>query len=157
MAEHGRFKGKVTGARITRTAAWWFVSIQVERADETFHPRTSAVGIDVGLNRLATLSTSEGFRKPGIPQNHAQKAASGRASGFIEENPGQKTVRKRVERRARLHYRVTCMRDDVLHKLTTRLANGSGLIGIEDLNRKRIAQEVASLLARSLMPLEGSS
>jgi putative transposase len=37
---------------------------------------------------------------------------------------------------ARLHYRITCMRDDALHKLTTRLANCYGIIGIEDLNLK---------------------
>lgn len=30
MAEELRFNGKVTGARITKTAEWWFVSIQVE-------------------------------------------------------------------------------------------------------------------------------
>jgi putative transposase len=35
---------------------------------------------------------------------------------------------------ARLHYRITCLRDDGLHKMTTRLANCYGLIGIEALN-----------------------
>ena len=30
MAENLRFKGKVTGARITKTADWWFVSLTVE-------------------------------------------------------------------------------------------------------------------------------
>ena len=39
------------------------------------------------------------------------------------------------------------MRDDVLHKLTTRLADCYGIIGIEDLNLQRVAQE--SALARS--------
>src|SRR5205085_2704625 len=55
MAETLRFQGRVTGARITKTAAWWFVSIQVEMPDEQPDPRTAVVGIDVGLNRLATL------------------------------------------------------------------------------------------------------
>lgn len=35
---------------------------------------------------------------------------------------------------ARLHYRITCMRDDVLHKLTTRIADCYGIVGIEDLH-----------------------
>ena len=34
MAEHPRFNGKVIGARITRTAEWRFVSIQIEMPDE---------------------------------------------------------------------------------------------------------------------------
>src|SRR5258708_31929900 len=59
MAENLRFKGKVTGARITKTADWWFVSITVEIAETAEEKRKPAVGIDVGLNRLATLSTGE--------------------------------------------------------------------------------------------------
>ena len=61
MAENLRFTGKIRGARVTRTAEWWFVSITVEVPNGKASPRTSAVGIDVGLNRLATLSTSEEF------------------------------------------------------------------------------------------------
>src|SRR6266550_7299538 len=61
MAENLRFKGKVTGARITKTADWWFVSIQVEIPDAVRVNKPAAVGMDVGLNRLATLSTGEGF------------------------------------------------------------------------------------------------
>jgi putative transposase len=61
LAENLRLKGKVTSARVTKTADWWFISIQVEMPDEQPDPHRSAVGMDVGLNRLATLSTSEGF------------------------------------------------------------------------------------------------
>jgi putative transposase len=61
MAENLRFKGKVTGARVTRTADWWFISITVEVADRRADARKAAVGLDVGLNRLATLSTGEGY------------------------------------------------------------------------------------------------
>ena len=61
MAENLRFKGKVTGARVTRTADWWFISIAVELPDDVTDKRKAAVGIDVGLNRLATLSTGEGY------------------------------------------------------------------------------------------------
>ena len=61
MAENLRFKGRVTGARITKTADWWFVSILVEIPDTLPGKMPAAVGIDVGLNRLATLSTGEGY------------------------------------------------------------------------------------------------
>jgi transposase len=61
MAENLRFKGKVTGARITKTADWWFVSLTVELPETLPAKRPAAVGIDVGLNRLATLSTGEGY------------------------------------------------------------------------------------------------
>ena len=59
LAEKLRFVGRVKGARITKTADWWFVSIQVEIPDTIPVKKPAAVGIDVGLNRLATLSTGE--------------------------------------------------------------------------------------------------
>lgn len=52
MVENLRFQGEVTGARITKTA---------EVPDELPDKRKAAVGIDVGLNRLATLSTDERY------------------------------------------------------------------------------------------------
>jgi putative transposase len=48
---------------------------------------------------------------------------------------------------ARLHYRITCLRDDVLHKLTSRLADCYGMVGIEDLNLKGLLKN--RKLARS--------
>ena len=48
---------------------------------------------------------------------------------------------------ARLHYRITCLRDDLLHKLTTQLASCYGIVGIEDLNLKGLLKN--RKLARS--------
>ena len=77
MAENLRFIGKVTGARMTKTADWWFISITVEVSNATEDLRKAAVGIDVGLNRLATLSTRQGIREPSIPQNGTRQASPG--------------------------------------------------------------------------------
>ena len=52
MAENLRFKGKGTGARVTKTAEWWFAGIAVEVPDEIPEKQATAAGIDVGLNRL---------------------------------------------------------------------------------------------------------
>jgi putative transposase len=56
MAESLRFSGKIMSARISKTASWWFVSITVEVPDEIPLNDSPPVGVDVGLNRLATLS-----------------------------------------------------------------------------------------------------
>jgi putative transposase len=135
MAENLRFKGKVIGARVTTTADWWFVSITVELPDEKSHKRTAAVGIDVGLNRLATLSTSEGYENQAFLRTALKKLrqASKRLHRRIKGSKNREKARRQV---ARLHYRITCLRDDVLHKLTTRIASCYGIIGIEDLNLK---------------------
>jgi len=135
MAENLRFTGKVTGARITKTADWWFVSIQVEIPETVPVKRPAAVGIDVGLNRLATLSTGEGVENQAFLKT-ALKQLRQANKRLHRRKPGSKNREKARRQVARLHYRITCLRDDVLHKLTTRLANCYGIIGIEDLNLK---------------------
>src|SRR5713101_3416490 len=56
MAEKLRFSGKILSARISKKADWWFVSITVEVSDERPVNTNPPVGIDVGLNRRASLS-----------------------------------------------------------------------------------------------------
>src|SRR5713101_2007694 len=135
MAENLRFQGKVTGARITKTADWWFVSLTVEMSDETRNRRTAAVGIDVGLNRLATLSTGQGYENQAFLRTALKKLRQANKR-LHRRQTGSKNREKARRQVARLHYRITCLRDDVLHKLTTRLASCYGIIGIEDLHLK---------------------
>jgi putative transposase len=146
MAENLRFKGKVAGARITKTSDWWFVSITVEMPDEKSDPRTPAVGIDVGLNRLATLSTGEGYENQAFLRTALKKLRQANKR-LHRRQKGSKNREKARRQVARLHYRITCLRDDVLHKLTSRLADCYGIVGIEDLNLKGLLKN--RKLARS--------
>jgi putative transposase len=146
MAENLRFQGKMTGARITKTADWWFVSIQVEMPDEIPVKKEASVGIDVGLNRLATLSTGEGVENQAFLKTALGKLR--RANKRLHRRKLGSKNRERARRQvARLHYRISCLRDDLLHKLTTQLANCYGLIGMEDLNLKGLLKN--RKLARS--------
>jgi putative transposase len=146
MAENLRFKGKVTGARITKTADWWFVSLTVELPAEIPEKKPAAIGIDVGLNRLATLSTGEGYENQAFLRTALKKLrqANKRLHRRVKGSKNREKARRQV---ARLHYRITCLRDDVLHKLTTRLAECYGMVGIEDLNLKGLLKN--RKLARS--------
>jgi putative transposase len=133
MAENLRFNGKVTGARVTRAADWWFLSISVALPDDLPDKRVPAVGIDVGLNRLATLSTGEGYENQAFLRTALKKLrqANQRLHRRVKGSKNREKARRQV---ARLHYRITSSRDDVLHKMTTSIANCYGIIGIEDLN-----------------------
>jgi putative transposase len=146
MAENLRFKGKITGVRVTRTADWWFISVTVEVPDSQPTKRPAAVGIDVGLNRLATLSTGEEVENQAFLKTALKKLRQANKR-LHRRKLGSKNREKARRQVARLHYRITCMRDDVLHKLTTRLATCYGVIGIEDLNLRGLLKNRS--LARS--------
>jgi len=135
MAEQLRFTGKILSARISRTADWWFVSITVEMPDvvpENHHP---PVGIDVGLNRLATLSDGRRYENQ-RPLRHLLKKLRRLNKELARRTKGGMNWQKTKGKLGRLHYRIACLRHDLLHKLTTQVATTSGLVGVEDLHVK---------------------
>jgi len=146
LAEKLRFKGKITGARVTRQADWWFISITVEIPDDQPTKRPAAIGMDVGLNRLATLSTGERYENQAFLKTALKKLRQANKR-LHRRKQGSKNRDKARRQVVRLHYRIACMREDVLHKLTTRLANCYGMIGIEDLHLKGLLKN--RKLARS--------
>ena len=107
---------------------------------------SAAVGIDVGLNRLATLSTGEGYENQAFLKTALAKLRQANKR-LHRRKLGSKNREKARRQVACLQSRITCMRDDVLHKMTTRLANCYGLIGIEDLNVRGLLKNRS--LARS--------
>jgi putative transposase len=146
MAEKLRFSGKITGARITRAADWWFISIVVEIQDASVEKKPKSVGLDVGLNRLATLSTGEGFENQKFLKTALKKLRQ--AQKHLSRSKKGSKNRERARRKvARIYYRISCLRDDILHKLTTKLASEYGLIGIEAIHIKGLMQN--RRLARS--------
>lgn len=135
LAENLRLRGKITGARVTKTADWWFLSVTVELPDEPVDKRTPAIGIDVGLNRLATLSTGEEYENQAFLKTSLKKLRQANKR-LHRRKPDSKNREKARRQVARLHYRITCQRDDVLHKMTTQIAGCYGIVGVEDLHLK---------------------
>lgn len=99
------------------------------------------------INRLATLSTGEGVENQAFLKTALKKLR--RAKKRLHRRQiGSKNREKARRQVARLHYRITCLRDDALHKLTTQLATCYGIIGVEDLHLKGLLKN--HRLARSL-------
>lgn len=135
MAEQLRFRGKILSARISKTAEWWFVAITVQMPDEIPVNTNPPVGIDVGLNRLATLSDGRRFENQ-RPLRHLLKQLRRLNKELARRTKGSKNWQKTECKLTRLHYRIACLRSDLLHKLTTEIAGTSGLVGVEDLHVK---------------------
>ena len=135
MAESLRFKGKILSARISKNASWWFVSITVEMPNEMASNQKPPVGIDVGLNRLATLSDGRWYENQ-RPLTHQLKKLRRLNKELARRTKGGKNWQKTKEKLRRLHAEIACIRLDWLHKLTTEIAKTSGIVAIEDLHVK---------------------
>ncbi len=135
MAESLRFQGKILCARISKTASWWFVSITVEMPDEVPLNTHPPLGVDVGLNRLATLSDGRQYENQ-RPLVHQLKKLRRLNKELARRTKGGKNWLKTKDKLGRLHYEIACIRLDWLHKLTTEIAQTSGMVAVEDLHVK---------------------
>lgn len=151
MRETLRFAGKIMSATVSRVADRWFVSIAVDTPDSSHLPKAEnqgAVGVDLGVSALATLSTGE----PPIPGPKPHKALLGRlrrlSRSLSRKVKGSANRRKAKAKLARLHASIAAVRSDALHKLTTGLTRRFHTIGIEDLNVRGMVRN--RHLARSI-------
>ncbi len=135
MTEALRFQGKIMSAVISYRAGWWFVSIAVEVEHEMPAHSGEAVGIDLGIKTLATCSDGTVFEN----QKHYRQNLGrmrGLSKGLSRKVEGSQNWWKNTKKLAKAHYRVACQREDMLHKMTTHVAQTYALIGLEDLNTK---------------------
>lgn len=150
MRETLRFAGKIMSATVSRVADRWFVSIAVDTEDDSLLPKAEnqgAVGVDLGVSALATLSTGEV-----IPGPKAHKALLSRlqrlSRSLSRKQKGSSNRKKAKARLAKLHARIAAIRSDALHQLTTNLTRRFHTIGIEDLNVRGMVKN--RHLARSI-------
>lgn len=136
MRETLRFTGKIMSATVSRVAERWFVSITVDTQDDLPSPKAEnqgAVGVDLGVSALATLSTGESIAGP-----KAHKVLLSRlqrlSRGLSRKVKGSENRKKAKARLSRLHARIGNIRRDGLHQITTDLTRRFHTIGIEDLN-----------------------
>ncbi|WP_223258177.1 RNA-guided endonuclease InsQ/TnpB family protein [Thermogemmatispora tikiterensis] len=140
---------KVLSATVSEEAGRWYVSVLVEEDQEAV-PCTArtAVGVDLGVNRLATLSDGTTFQNP-RPLKQAQKRLRRLEREKARRLIGSKNRKKTVRKLAKQHVRVARIRRDATHKLTTHLCKNHALVAIEDLHvtgmlkNHRLAQALA--------------
>jgi len=136
MREGLRFDGRIMGAVISREADRWFVSLQMDvgdyRRDRT---RDGIIGSDLGLTTFATVSTGEKISAP-KPIRDALRRLRLRQRSLSRKQKGSANREKQRRKVAGVHLRVKNIRNDFLHKTTTRLCRENQAIGIESLNVK---------------------
>ena len=148
MREAVRFSGQIKSAVVSRKAGRWYVAIAVD-TDNLPHTRKSqaCVGVDLGINTLAMLSTGERVENPKAHQK-ALKRLRFLNKELARRQRGSKNWLKTKAKLAKAHHRIACVRNDTIHKFTTELVLNNDLIGIEDLNVKGMMRN--GRLARSL-------
>lgn len=122
-------------------AGRWFVSMLCD--DPTVRPlpaADAAVGIDVGLDHLLTLSTGEKVANARHERRDRARLAMAQRE-LSRKTKGDGTNRAKARRKvARVHARIADRRRDMLHKLTTRLVRENQTLVIEDLTVRNMVK-----------------
>jgi putative transposase len=148
MAEKLRYTGKIMGAVISREADGWSISIHVERPDQPTLPQAGECGLDAGLLRLATLSDGTFFENLRPLRSLLDRLATLQRV-FARKQLGSRHRARLKAKIARLHKRIRNIRHDILHKLTTWMAEHYGFVAVEDLHVKGLTQNHCLALSLS--------
>jgi putative transposase len=136
MAEVLRFKGAPKWATISCVAGKWYASIVVEIVPvDKAEPPQEAVGVDLGVKTLATLSDGREFENQKLLRSELAhyRRLSRRLS---RRKAGSNRWWSAKQRLARFHERIANRRQDLIHKLTTEITRTYKLVAVETLNVK---------------------
>ena len=167
MREELRYTGEISKVVVSKRNGRWFVSILVycdsnnyKHQPLLFDESRFPVGIDVGINTLATCSNGDTYDNPRPLKRFERKLA--RANRSLS----RKVYLSKNWHRAKavlsgVHYRISCIREDAHHQATTKIVRKASAIGIETLNisgllkNRKLSKALSdSALSRFLMMLK---
>ena len=134
--------GTVKNVTVSRSCDKWFVSIQTEREVDRPLPRGTAVGIDMGITRFATLSDGT-FYAPLSSFNHHETALRKAQQAMSRKTKFSNNWKKAKARIQRIHSRIGNARRDYLHKTSTAISQNHAMVCIEDLQVRNMSQSAA--------------
>ena len=132
--------GEVRNITVSQSGGKWFASIQTQREVEQPLPTaTTAIGIDVGIARFATMSDESHIAPLNSFKKHQQCLAryQRRMSRKVKFSSNWKKAKARVQK---IHTGIANARKDFLHKTTTTISQNHALVCIEDLQIRNMSK-----------------
>ena len=144
---HRQMQGTIKTCTIKRELNNWYVCFACE-IEPTLLPKTNKViGVDMGLEKFATLSDNTMIENPKYLRKSESKLKHEQRS-LSRKKKGSNQRKKQRERVAKLHRKIRNQRNDFLHKESRKLVNTYDLIVFEDLKIKNMVKN--SRLSKSI-------
>ncbi|MEH2372204.1 IS200/IS605 family element RNA-guided endonuclease TnpB [Nostoc sp.] len=125
--------GKLVNVTITRTSSGKYIaSILCETEIEKYPQATQNIGLDLGIKSYLVTSNGEIVDNPKYYRSQKRKLRKEHKK-LSRSQKGSSNRVKAKNKLARTNDRITNLRDDFLHKLSTRLIKENSIICIEDL------------------------
>jgi putative transposase len=145
--------GKIKTVSVKREGNHWYACFSCQVSAQPLPENTNQIGIDVGLESFATLSTGEIVDNPGHFAK-AEKRLRRTQRRVSRRKKYSKRWRKAVRLVQNVHRDITNQRRDFQHKLSREIVAANQFIAVEDLNVIGLA---GGMLAKSVADVGWSS
>ena len=143
---HRPVGGKIKTVTIKRECGEWYACFSVECESKPLSANSNEIGIDVGLEKFATMSDHKSVPNPRWYQRAEAKLRRAQRK-VARRKKGSHRRRKAVALLQKIHQRIKNQRHEFQHKFTFWLVQNFGVIAVEDLNVKGLA---GGMLAKSV-------
>lgn len=135
---HREINGEILFATISKsTTGNYYVSLTCEVQYQPYEKTNSKVGIDTGIKDLAILSDGTTYENIKTLKNNLKKLKFGQRQ-LSKKVKGSSSRNKQRKKLAVLHEKITNVRKDYLHKVSTEIVKNHDIISVENLAVKNI-------------------
>jgi putative transposase len=136
--QHREVEGEINNATITRNkAGQYYACIGVTRTIESKPKINKTVGIDLGIKSLVTCSDGKTFENINTTKKY-EKQLKLRQKELSRTKKGSKGRDKARLRVGKVHQKITNIRQNNIHQITSKLINENQVICLEDLSVKNM-------------------
>ena len=115
------------------SAGRYYVSFRGEKNFKPLPPSDKSIGIDLGLTSFITTSDGEKVEPLQIYRKHENRLARYQRM-MVRRQKGSNNRNVARHKVGRLHAKIADIRNDFLHKLSTRIVRENQTVAVEDLN-----------------------
>jgi len=140
------WEGVPKNVTVSRHGVHWYICVQCEiDTSLPVHPSKTAIGIDMGIQRFATLSDGSYFeplnslRKLEAKLVKAQRKLARQSKRASNWNKQQDKIRK-------IHAHIADARRDYLHKISTSISKNHEVVVLEDLRVSNMSRSAKGTL-----------
>lgn len=138
MTEQVRFLGKISCVTISKKVGKWFASFLIDLGEVTRENQSGDfVGIDLGISKLATLSDGTVFENFKTT-NKYEKGLRRLNKSLARKKKDSSNWRKVKDSLGIFHHKISCIRSDIIQKMTTTISKNYLGVCLEDLSSRNM-------------------
>lgn len=154
LCEELRFKGRILSCVISKKNNYWYTSLVIELEEEIeYLPKTNQnIGIDLGVKIFITDSNGNEIHSPRFLEKELKSIKRAQRRLSLKKKGSNNYIKAKIKL-AKLHNRITNIRNTFLHTTTKNIVKTYDNIVIEDLLVQQMMNKFGESFNRSLNDL----